>query len=139
MLIDVVDVLPLSDNTLVILFEDDTLKRFDVSPFLRRDGTVFEALRDHPTFATAYVALGTVAWPGNVDLDPELLYEKGTDIESLEGTQLTAAEGERLLRMLLRSPSKKGLDALILYFESRQPPDASADSPDKLATQKKGK
>lgn len=130
-LIDVVDVLPLSDNTLVILFADDALKRFDVSPFLRRDGTVFEALRDPATFAAAYVALGTVAWPGNVDLDPELLYEKGSDIESMEGTKLTEEEGARLLRMLLRSPSRKGLEALIFYFESRQSPGSPADEPNR--------
>lgn len=129
-LIDVVEGVPLSGHTLVILFEDDTLKRFDVAPYLK-DGTVFEALRDPDHFAAAYVALGTVCWPGNIDLDPELLYERGSAIESLEGTLLTEAEGERLLRMLLRSPSRKGLPALILYYESRQLPNAPPDNQDR--------
>lgn len=129
-LIDVVDVVPLSDHTLVILFEDDSLKHFNVVPYLKVGG-VFEALRAPVRFAAAYVDIGTVCWPGNIDLAPELLYEEGSVIASLEGTTLTEAEGARILRMLLRSPSKKGLEALILYFESRQSPDASADNPDR--------
>jgi hypothetical protein len=42
----------------------------------RFDG-VFEPLRDPARFAEAFVDLGTVCWPNDLDLAPEFLYEKG--------------------------------------------------------------
>jgi Protein of unknown function (DUF2442) len=41
------------------------------------DGTVFAPLRDPAFFAQVYVddEAGTIAWPNDVDLDPDTLYE----------------------------------------------------------------
>ena len=41
------------------------------------DGTVFAPLRDPAFFAQVYVdhEAGTIAWPNDVDLDPDTLYD----------------------------------------------------------------
>lgn len=118
-LIDVIGVVPLDNYKLLILFEDDVLKLFDCTRFLR-DDTVFEPIKDPAKFAEAHVALGTVVWPGRVDLDLELLYEQGVAVESLVGVALTVRQEEQLLAMLLASPVWQGNDALVLHYESRR-------------------
>jgi hypothetical protein len=47
------------------------------SLILREDPGVFAALRDPEFFAQVRVepAAGTIAWPNQVDLDPDVLYE----------------------------------------------------------------
>lgn len=71
-LLDVVEVLPLEDYKLHVLFEDGTGGIFDVSPYL--DKGVFKALRDISVFNAVRVANGTAVWPGEVDIAPERLY-----------------------------------------------------------------
>lgn len=43
----------------------------------KADGTVFAQLRDPAFFAQVYVddEAGTITWPNEVDLDPDVLYE----------------------------------------------------------------
>lgn len=118
-LIDVIGVVPLDNYKLLILFENDELKLFDCTRFLR-DDTVFEPIKDPAKFAEAHVALGSVAWPSRVDLDPELLYEQGVAVESLASVRLSALQEELLLAMLLESPTWQGGKALTLLYESRQ-------------------
>jgi hypothetical protein len=71
----VVEVQPLGGYRLFIKFDDGVQGEIDVASFVRLDG-VFEPLRDPARFAGAFVDLGTVCWPNDLDLAPEALYEK---------------------------------------------------------------
>lgn len=75
MMKSVVEVRPLSGYRLFIRFDDGVQGEVDVSSFVEFDG-VFEPLRDPEKFAEAYVDFDTVCWPNDLDLAPELLYER---------------------------------------------------------------
>lgn len=78
MLFDVVEVKPLEGLKLWLRFEDGTEGVVDLSD-LELKGALAK-LKDPDFFARAYVdpELGTVAWPGGLDLDPAVLYAKLT-------------------------------------------------------------
>lgn len=71
----VVEARPLGGYRLFIRFDDGVQGEVDVSSFVPFDG-VFEPLRDPAKFAEAYVDFETVCWPNDLDLAPELLYER---------------------------------------------------------------
>jgi hypothetical protein len=69
--------------TLNLRFADGTGGQVDCSHLvLREDAGVFAALRDPQEFAKAYVhpEAYTVAWPGDLDLDPDVLYARAQSI-----------------------------------------------------------
>jgi len=74
MITRVVEVRPLGGHRLFIRFDDGVQGEVDVASFVRFDG-ILEPLRDPTRFAEAFVDLGTVCWPNDLDLAPELLYE----------------------------------------------------------------
>ena len=74
-----VKVLP--DYQLELTFETQEVKIFDVKPYL--DWGVFKALKDVDVFKQVKVAFGSIAWPGDIDLDPEELYEDGKPVAAL--------------------------------------------------------
>ncbi len=62
-------------------FDDGLVRDLDLDPMLH--GGILDALRDPTLFAQAHVdeTAGTVAWPNDVDLDPDVLrgdYEPAT-------------------------------------------------------------
>lgn len=59
----------------MITFEDGAIKTYDMKPHL--DTGVFKRLRDENLFRTVHVSFNTVAWDGDIDFDPEALYEGG--------------------------------------------------------------
>jgi hypothetical protein len=66
---------PREGHWLRLWFADGAVKDVDVGPILW--GPVFEAIRsDRRIFDAVRVdeELGTIAWPGDVDLDPDVLY-----------------------------------------------------------------
>lgn len=69
---DVIDVEPLPDHRIRLLFEGGDIRIFDMTPFLDRG--VFRKLQDPAVFDAVYVDGGTAAWPGGVDVCPETLY-----------------------------------------------------------------
>jgi len=73
MLLDVVSVEPHKDNTLLLLFENQEKRLFDMTPYL--DKKPFTKLKGSPLFMKATVAHGTVVWPGNIDIAPETLWD----------------------------------------------------------------
>lgn len=73
---DIVSVETLPGFNLRLTFDNGEVRRFKMSRLLAKGGTVFKHLRKRDMFDHAYVENGTVCWPGNVDLDPELLYEE---------------------------------------------------------------
>ncbi len=72
-LLDVIKVEPQRDNTLVLVFENQEKRLFDMNPYL--DKKPFTKLKDSPLFMKAKVAYGTVVWPGNIDIAPETLWD----------------------------------------------------------------
>jgi len=79
MYLGVKDVKPLSDYKLLLTFENDEKRYFDVSPYL--DFGIFSELRDVSIFNAVTVKFDTIEWPNGADLDPEILYkESSTDV-----------------------------------------------------------
>ena len=63
---------PLNDYRLRMSLTDGRVIEKDVRPLFV--GPVFDPILSDPSlFAQARVAHGTVAWPGDVDLDPDVL------------------------------------------------------------------
>jgi hypothetical protein len=73
-LLDVISVEPREDNTLILVFENQERRIFDMSPFL--DKKPFTRLKVSQLFMKAKVAYGTVVWPGNIDIAPETLWDQ---------------------------------------------------------------
>jgi hypothetical protein len=85
-LLDVIKVEALPGYKLVMRFENGELRRFDMSPYM--DRKPWAKLKNSPLFYRATVEYGTVVWPGEIDIDPETLYELS---EPLEPAFATAA------------------------------------------------
>ena len=69
-----VSVVPLALYTVRVMFADGEVRDVDIEPIL--DGEVFRPLRDPVRFAEAFLDEEslTLAWPGGVDLDREVIY-----------------------------------------------------------------
>ncbi len=69
-------VIPNKDFTLTVCFSDGQTRKFNAQPYLKKG--IFRRLSDWKLFSQAHVALGTVVWPGDLDIAPETLYLEGT-------------------------------------------------------------
>lgn len=74
MLLDVINVIVQPDFSLLLEFENGERRLFNMTPYI--DQKPWARLKSGNTFQGAFVENGTVAWPGNVDIDPETLYER---------------------------------------------------------------
>ena len=63
------------DYTLDLTFNDGSVKRFDVKPYLKYE--VFKELKDLTYFKQVKLAFGTVQWPHEQDIAPETLFVEG--------------------------------------------------------------
>jgi len=79
MLLDVVNVEPKPDYTLILEFENGEYRNFDMKLCL--DQKPWVKLKDINYFLKAFVQNGTVVWPRNIDIDPETLYEYSHALE----------------------------------------------------------
>lgn len=75
MLKDIIKVKPLENYRLYLRFEDDVEGEIDVTELIDFVG-VFAPLRNHEYFVQVRVnpELGTICWPNQADLDPDVLY-----------------------------------------------------------------
>ncbi len=72
---DVAEVRVLSDFSLYVRFFDGTSGTVDMFPQLHSPKAgVFAILADPDQFSQAHVELGSVAWPGGLDLAPDTMY-----------------------------------------------------------------
>jgi Protein of unknown function (DUF2442) len=78
----VLRVVPRDDYCLELWFNTGDHRLFDAKPYLDRG--VFIRLKELALFKQAHVALGTVCWPGNLDIAPETLFDRSqpADIEA---------------------------------------------------------
>lgn len=74
MYLSVTDVKPLEDYKLLLTFENDEQKVFDVTPYL--EVGKFSELKDDTLFKSVHISFDSIAWKNQLDLDPELLYNK---------------------------------------------------------------
>jgi Protein of unknown function (DUF2442) len=67
----------LSDYRIKVCFADGLEGLVDMKNMIRSRGAgVFRALRDPSLFSQAYVQLGAVTWPGELDLAPDAMYDE---------------------------------------------------------------
>lgn len=74
----VTSVKTMPDYCLEITFNTGDVKLFDIKPYLDRG--LFSRLRDVNLFKQAHVAYDTVCWPGNLDIAPETLFDRGKSL-----------------------------------------------------------
>jgi hypothetical protein len=68
------EVKALDDYLLLLKFENQEEKIFDVKPYL--DFGKFKELKDKSLFKSVRVCFDSIEWDNQLDLDPELLYKK---------------------------------------------------------------
>jgi len=74
MYLAVKDVKPLDNYNLLLTFENNEERIFDVKPYLEIGK--FQELKDKDLFKSVKVSFDSIEWANQLDLDPELLYEK---------------------------------------------------------------
>jgi len=79
MYIGVKAVVPQDNYLLLLTFENEEQRIFDMKPYLNF-GPVFRALKDPILFNTVRVCFKTIAWANNADIDPEILYPNSQKI-----------------------------------------------------------
>ncbi|MGZ8486320.1 MAG: DUF2442 domain-containing protein [Candidatus Binatia bacterium] len=67
------------DFSLELKFNDNSVKRFDATPYL--EFGVFRELKDIDYFKQVRIAYGTVQWPHEQDISPDTLFIEGRPIE----------------------------------------------------------
>jgi len=77
------------DFSLDLRFNENSVRRFDVRPYL--DFGVFNELKDIGYFKQVKIVYGTVQWPHEQDISPDTLYIEGKPIEN--SSDSTVAEG----------------------------------------------
>ena len=71
-----------NDFSLILEFNDGSVKRFDAKPYL--DFELFKPLKDLNYFKQIKIAFGTVQWQNEQDISPETLYLEGEDVSVKE-------------------------------------------------------
>lgn len=90
MLLDVTHVTVQSGFTLFLEFENGEQRVFNMATYI--DHLPWARLKYGNVFQGAFVENGTVTWPGNIDIDPETLYERSVSLPS--GTVLKKGSKE---------------------------------------------
>ncbi len=80
MLLDVINVQPKPDFSMIIEFENGEQRYFDMKPYINEKP--WFVLTEGNMFLKAFILNGTVAWPGNIDIDPETLYEYSVTLDN---------------------------------------------------------
>jgi len=78
MYLSVTDVKALDDYQLLLKFENKEEKIFDINPYLEIGK--FQELKNKKMFKTVRVSFDSIEWDNQLDLDPELLYEKSKSV-----------------------------------------------------------
>ena len=73
---------PQSDYSLLLTFENDEQRVFDMKPYLNKG--VFTRLKNVASFKTARVASGSVEWQGEIDLSYDTLYAESKPVKTAE-------------------------------------------------------
>jgi Protein of unknown function (DUF2442) len=95
-ILHVTDVQPLEGHRIRATFNDGAIKEIDLSALLAAGGVFAPIYERRELFEQVAVnpESGTVEWPGEVDLDPEVLYGR-----------YEPASGHRIERRTVREPA----------------------------------
>ena len=74
MYLSVIDVKPLKNYRLLLKFENNEQRIFDVSLFLNKGK--FKELRDISLFNSVRTCFDSIQWANELDFDPEFLYNE---------------------------------------------------------------
>ena len=74
MYLSIKEVKPLEDYNLLLKFENNEEKIFDVKPYLEIGK--FQELKDENLFKSVKICFDSIEWDNQLDLDPVLLYQK---------------------------------------------------------------
>lgn len=80
MYLAVKEVKPIENYKLILTFENNEVKIFDMSPYL--DKGIFQELKDENIFNAVKVSFDSIEWPNEADIDPETLYEDSVSYSS---------------------------------------------------------
>ncbi len=75
---ELISVTPASDYTLILTFNNDEVRVFDMKPYLGFG--IFQELKDVSLFRSVRKSFDTVEWPNEADIDPETLYNESKSI-----------------------------------------------------------
>ena len=75
---DATKVTVLDNYRLQITFKNGEERIFDVAPLLSRK--CYSALSSKALFSLASIEYGCVTWPGNIDIDPDWIYEDSVPV-----------------------------------------------------------
>jgi len=78
MYLSVIEVKPLEGFKLLLTFENQEKRIFDVSPYLKIGK--FSELKEPSLFNTVKVMFDSIEWNNHLDLDPELLYQESINL-----------------------------------------------------------
>jgi hypothetical protein len=70
----IINVKPQSDYKLLLTFDNDEIREFDVKPYLNHG--IFSELSDVSIFNSVHVSFDAIEWKNGADLDPETLYDE---------------------------------------------------------------
>ena len=70
----------LPEYKLLLTFEDNIEKIFDLSPYLSKGK--FAELKDENLFNTVHVSFDTVEWNNGLDICPETLYHESKSVDT---------------------------------------------------------
>jgi hypothetical protein len=81
MYLSIIKVKPLKDYKIELTFENSEVKIFDVKSYLETG--MFKKLKDKNLFNQVRISFDSIEWPGGIDLDPEILYEKSKEKDKI--------------------------------------------------------
>jgi hypothetical protein len=69
---------PLPNYQLLLTFDNQEQRRFNMQPYL--DKGVFAELKEESLFRSVHISFDTIEWNNGADLCPEVLYDQSTPI-----------------------------------------------------------
>ena len=80
MYLAVKEVKPIENYKLILTFENNEVRLFDMNPYL--DKGIFQELKNENIFNAVKVSFDSIEWPNEADIDPETLYEDSISYSS---------------------------------------------------------
>ena len=68
----------LPNYQLMLTFENEEKRKFDMNPYLELG--IFRELKDVDKFNTVRLSFDTIEWENEADLDPEILYSDSVEM-----------------------------------------------------------
>ncbi len=79
MYLAIINVKPLESYRLLLKFENNEQRIFDVTPFL--ENGKYTELKNAALFNSVYICFDSIQWLNELDFDPEFLYQKSISVK----------------------------------------------------------